>query len=42
MLKLKREEWLLNHDAEIHAYKVYEETANKLHEKLSGNYPNRL
>ena len=30
MIKLKREEWILNHDAEAHAYQVYPEVAASL------------
>lgn len=29
-IKLKRDEKILNHDAEIHAYKVYEDTVSEL------------
>lgn len=30
-VKLKREEWILNHDAEAHAYEVYPEIVASLH-----------
>ncbi len=29
-IKLKREEWVLNHDAEAHAYKMYPEVVKEL------------
>lgn len=29
-IKLKREEWVLNHDAEAHAYKVYDDVVAQL------------
>jgi len=30
-IKLKREEWVLGHDAEAHAYEVYPEIIASLH-----------
>lgn len=30
VIKLKREEWVLNHDAEAHAYKTYPEAVASL------------
>lgn len=30
-IKLKREEWILGHDAEAHAYKVWPEIVASLH-----------
>jgi len=30
VIKLKREEWVLNHDAEAHAYKTYPEVVASL------------